>query len=54
MKIYSVYDAEFAPYGKVLDGYDTTCLVKAMKTIALPEEGTAYEPSTTWAKVKRE
>ena len=45
MKIYSVYDAEFAPYGKVLDGYDTTCLVKAMKTIALPEEGTAYEPS---------
>lgn len=45
MKIYSVYDKEFAPYGKVLSGYDTTCLVKAMKTIALPEEGTAYEPS---------
>ena len=45
MKIYSVYDKEFAPYGKVLSGYDTTCLVKAMKTIDLPAEGTAYEPS---------
>ncbi len=45
MKIYSVYDKEFAPYGKVLEGYDTSCLVKAMKSIALPEEGTAYEPS---------
>lgn len=45
MKIYSVFDKEFAPYGKVLEGYDTSCLVKAMKTIDLPEEGTAYEPS---------
>lgn len=45
MKIYSVYDQEFAPYGKVLEGYDTSCLVKAMKSIALPDEGTAYEPS---------
>ena len=45
MKIYSVYDQEFKPYGKVLDGYDTTCLVNAMNTIPLPESGTAYEPS---------
>ena len=45
MKIESVYDPSFAPYGKVLEGYDTTCLVKAMKTIPLPESGTAYEPS---------
>ncbi len=45
MKIGSVYDASFAPYGKVLEGYDTACLVKAMGTIPLPEEGTAYEPS---------
>ena len=45
MKIYSVYDSEFKPYGQVLGGYDTTCLVNAMKTIPLPEEGTAYEPS---------
>jgi len=45
MKIYSVRDPEFKPYGKVLEGYDTTCLVKAMETIPLPESGTAYEPS---------
>ena len=45
MKIYSVYDSEFKSYGKVLDGYDTTCLVKAMNTIPLPESGIAYEPS---------
>jgi len=45
MKIYSVYDSEFKPYGKVLDGYNTACLVNAMNTIPLPESGTAYEPS---------
>ena len=45
MKIYSVYDPEFRPYGKVLEGYDTACLVNAMNTIPLPESGTAYEPS---------
>ena len=47
MKIYSVYDPEFKPYGKVLDGYgyDTACLLKAMNAIPLPEAGTAYEPS---------
>ncbi len=45
MKIESVYDPSFAPYGKVLEGYDVGCLVKAMKTIPLPESGTAYEAS---------
>ena len=45
MMIYSVYDPAFKPYGQVLSGYDTACLVKAMETIPLPEEGTAYEPS---------
>lgn len=45
MKIYSIYDPEFKPYGQILPGYDTTCLLNAMKTIPLPEEGTAYEPS---------
>lgn len=44
MKIYSVYDAEFKPYGKVLSGYDTKELLAAMAEIALPECGTAYEP----------
>lgn len=44
MQVYSVFDPEFAPYGKVLEGYDTAELVEAMKAIPLPEEGTAYEP----------
>lgn len=44
MKIYSVFDAEFKPYGKVLEGYDVSELLAAMNKIALPESGTAYEP----------
>ena len=44
MKIFSVFDPEFAPYGKVLDGYDTAELAAAMNTIPLPAEGVAYEP----------
>ena len=44
MKIYSVSDPEFKPYGKVLEGYDTTELVEAMAAIELPETGTAYKP----------
>ena len=35
MKILPVSDPSFAPYGKVLEGYDTTCLLNAMKTIPL-------------------
>ena len=45
MKIYSVYDSEFKPYGKLLEGYDTKDLLAAMNAIPLPESGTAYEPS---------
>ena len=45
MEIMSVFDKAFAPYGKVIEGYDTACLVKAMGTIPLPESGTAYEAS---------
>ena len=43
MKIYSVRDPEFKPYGKVLEGYDTEELLKAMESIPMPE-GTAYSP----------
>ena len=45
MKIESVFDPSFAPYGKVLEGYDTKHLLAAMDAIAMPEAGTAYEPS---------
>ncbi len=44
MHIYSVTDPEFKPYGKVLEGYDTAELIRAMNAIALPETGTAYKP----------
>ena len=44
MKIFSVYDPEFKPYGKVLEGYETSELCAAMEAIPLPEEGTAYRP----------
>ena len=44
MKIYSVNDPEFKPYGKVLEGFDTAALLDAMEKIALPAEGVAYEP----------
>ena len=45
MKIYSVTDPEFRSYGKVLEGYETEELVRAMEKISLPESGTAYQPS---------
>ena len=45
MKIYSVYAQEFKPYGKILQNYDTQSLISAMRTIPMPESGTAYEPS---------
>lgn len=45
MRIYAVSDPEFRPYGKVLDGYDTTVLVAAMKAVPMPQNGTAYLPS---------
>lgn len=45
MKIESIYDASFKPYGQVLNGYDTVALVASMEAIPLPETGVAYEPS---------
>ena len=44
MIIHSVFDPEFKPYGKVLEGYDTEELRSAMAAIPLPESGTAYCP----------
>lgn len=44
MKVYSVFDSEFAPYGKVLDAYDTAELISAMNKIELPPEGVSYKP----------
>ena len=36
MKIYSVSDPAFKPYGKVLTGFDTAALIAAMKTVPMP------------------
>lgn len=45
MKIYSVHDPEFTPYGSVITGYDTTGLIAAMKKIEMPAGGVDYKPS---------
>ena len=44
MKMIPITDPAFVPYGKILEGYDTTELLAAMRRIPLPETGTAYKP----------
>ena len=44
MQIYSIYDAAFKPYGKVLEGYETAELMAAMEKIPMPAEGVDYKP----------
>ena len=43
MTIYSVYDAEFAPYGRVVEGYPTEGILEALATTPCPEN-VAYVP----------
>ena len=45
MKIYSVTDKEFKPYGRVLSGGDFAELMGAMEAIPMPESGVAYAPA---------
>lgn len=45
MEIRSVFDKEFAPYGRVHEGYGLSGLLAAMDAIPLPDEGTAYQPA---------
>lgn len=45
MKIYSVFDEEFASYGRIVKDIDCSELVSAMNKIEMPKEGTAYEPA---------
>lgn len=44
-KIYSVEDAEFRSYGRIIHGMDITDIVEAAKKIEYPAEGSAYLPS---------
>ena len=45
MLIRDVTDRSFAEYGKVLEGFDNTELIRRMSRIPMPDSGTAYEPS---------
>ena len=44
LKLYSVCDPEFGPYGRVLRG-ETEALAKALDTCPIPEKGNRYEAS---------
>ena len=45
MKIESVFDSAFAPYGKVLPGYDTSGLLEALEKYTPLPEATDYVAS---------
>lgn len=46
VKIYSVFDPEFAPYGRVVEGYDFAPLSAYLaEHTPIPEEGNVYRPS---------
>ena len=45
MKIQSVFDKSFAPYGKVLKGFDTAALEAEMLKMPCPDGGVVYVPS---------
>ncbi len=44
MKIYNVTDPEFREYGKVIEGYDVTPILKALEEKTPCPEGTDYVP----------
>ena len=45
MKIYSVFDPEFKPYGHVIQGYDTKTLTGVLDACTPLPEGVEYVPS---------
>ena len=42
MKILSVFDAEFTPYGTVLEGYDFSDLIKELEQTECPKDSVVY------------
>ena len=54
MKIYSVSDPEFAEFGKVLKGYDTTELLAAMDKIEKDVAEKGYKVDRIWWEYFRE
>ena len=45
MTIHSVFDPAFAPYGKVLEGYDTAALLRTLREATPVPEGVEYVPA---------
>ena len=45
MKIQSVFDKSFAPYGKVIKGFDTAALEAEMLKMPCPDGAVVYVPS---------
>lgn len=45
LKMYSVTDEAFAPFGRVLEGHDTAALHAALESCPIPEEGNSYVAS---------
>lgn len=45
MKIYSVYDTEFRPYGQVVSGYDNAAIVQALTSSTPLPDGVEYVPT---------
>ncbi len=45
LTVYTTADAEFADYGRVIHGIDTSEIVRVAESIELPAEGSSYLPS---------
>lgn len=43
--VFSIYDKEFAPFGKVIENLDVTALCEVADTIEMPESGSCYKAS---------
>ena len=48
MKIQNVTDASFRKYGKVLEGYDFSALLKEMKHTPVPDDVFMYHLLRSW------
>lgn len=45
LKLYKTSDNEFAEYGRIIKGIDTSEMIKVAQGIAMPETGSVYEAS---------
>ena len=50
MKIKNVTDPEFRRYGRIVDGYDFTEMIKVMEQTPLPEEVIMCHRITNWRR----